>query len=458
MPAPAIDVYSVPIGDKCLLYAPLHQLAALVDRGAAEGIRAGLDSGASVGPAIAAIVERLRSAGGAPPERREGALDDPLFLGLIPTRGCHLACRYCDFPAPASGGSVMDLGLARGAVDAYLDLLASHGRDTAEIHFFGGEPFDAEEVVHFVVEYASARAAELQMAIRFEATTNGAYSTARCEWIADHFDTVVLSLDGPPDIQDRQRPTLTGRGSAGIVNRSAKILSDGSCELILRACVTQESVGRLEEIVAWISREFVTGTVCFEPLIPTQRSEEAGLAPPDPWEFARNFLLASRLLDAKGIEAVLATADLRSCRAYLCPVGRDALIVSPDGAVDACYLPRESWGGLDLRLGSIHDARIDVDAGALRRVRGLSVMGQRLCRDCLCRYHCAGGCRVGHDTGRPPGEYDATCIQTRLVTFGQLVERLGQHEAVDEWLADREALEASVWRPSDRLSGGEAPS
>jgi uncharacterized protein len=449
-----IDVFSVPIGDRRLVYAPLHRLAALVDRHGAEQIRAGLQTEAPAHEAVAPILERLRSAGSAPPKRREGPLEDPLFLGLIPTRGCHLGCRYCDFPASPSGNPVMGLRLARETIDAYLDLLSSSGRDRGEVHFFGGEPFDAEEVVHFAVEYASARAAELGIAVRFEVTTNGAYSAGRCEWIADHFDSVVLSLDGPPDIQDRHRPTLTGRGSSGVVQRSARILSDGSCELILRACVTQETVGRMEEIAIWMSHGFVPGAVCFETLIPTPRSDAAGLGPPDPWSFARGFLLAARILASAGIAAAMSTADTGSCRAYLCPVGRDALIVSPDGGIDGCYLPRDSWRGLDLSLGSVRAGRLDVDAEALQRVRGNSVLDKPLCADCLCRYHCAGGCSVGHITDRPPGEYDATCIQTRLVTIGRLLDQLGCQETVDEWLADKPALEASALQASDRLCGG----
>ena len=48
----------------------------------------------------------------------------------------------------------MSLRLARQAVDAYLRILAENGSRHAEVHFFGGEPFFAEEVVHFVVNYA----------------------------------------------------------------------------------------------------------------------------------------------------------------------------------------------------------------------------------------------------------------------------------------------------------------
>jgi uncharacterized protein len=457
MPAPPIDVYSVPIGERHLIYAPLHHLAALVDDCGIEQLRAGLEGGGTVQPAVAPILERLRSPGAPPPERRQGDLADPLFLGLIPTRGCHLGCSYCDFGALPSGKPVMTLGLARDAIDAYTELLASRGRTAAQVHFFGGEPFDAEEVVHFAVDYARRRAADLGLTVHFEVTTNGAYSTPRCEWIADNFDVVVLSLDGPSEIQDKQRPTFAGGASSPVVNRSARILSDGSCELMLRACVTQDSVGRMEEIASWISREFVPSAVCFETLVSTPRSDAAGLAPPDPWEFARHFLAAARLLARAGIDSLVSTVDLGSCRAYVCPVGRDALIVSPDGGIDACYLPRDSWHGLNLRLGEIRHGQLDVSAPALQRARGLSVLDKRLCADCLCRFHCAGGCPVGHDTNRAPGEYDDMCIQTRLVTFGRLLERIGRHETVDEWLADRPALEASVRRPSDRLCDGTGP-
>jgi hypothetical protein len=77
-----------------------------------------------------------------------------------------------------------------------------------------------------------------------------------------------------------------------------------------------------------------------------------------------------------------------------------------------------------------------------------------LCADCFCRYHCAGGCHVNHDTSGQPGNYDAQCIQTRLITILQLLDRLEQPRLRDEWLADRPSMEISVWQPNDRLRNG----
>lgn len=451
------SIFSVQVGDNYLIYAPLHNLVALVDRRAAQSIRAALLNETAPPPAVRAIVEQLRSPGKPVPGARTGPLDNPFFLGLIPTRGCNLGCRYCDFSAPKNASPVMMLSLAREAVNAYFELLRAAGRRQAEVHFFGGEPFYAEAVVHFVVEYATLRAGELGLTVRFEATTNGLYHPARCQWIADHFDTIVLSLDGPADIQERHRPSLNGRGTFPVIARNAKILSEGPVELILRACVTAETVNRLPEIARWISREFRPSTVCFESLTASPLAQAASFTPPDPWEFSRNFDLAARILAGYGIETVLSTADLRTCRASFCPVGKDALIVSPDGAIDACYLLKDDWEqkGLNMRLGRLNGRGLEIAPEALQRARNLTVHQKPLCADCLCRFHCAGGCHVNHPASAPAGRFDDVCVQTRLVTITALLKQLEQNELAREWLADRPASEVSVWQRTDRLCSDE---
>jgi uncharacterized protein len=352
---------------------------------------------------------------------------------------------------PKQKEPVMELRLARQAVDAYLQILVENIRQHAEVHFFGGEPFFAEEVVHFVVDYANVRAEQLGMRVRFEVTTNGLYSARKAEWIADHFDTVVLSLDGPQDIQERHRPALNGRRTSAIVERSARIFSQGTAELIIRSCVTSDTVQRMPEIAAWVGREFRPGAVSFERLTESPLSRAAGMRPPDPWEFARNFEAAAQILEPYGIQTVLSSANLNSLQCSFCPVGKDALIVSPDGWVDACYLLPQEWGrnGLNMRLGQMVDGRLAIDQSALQNVRQLTVHEKALCSSCLCRYHCAGGCHVNHDTSG--GQYDELCLQTRLITITGLLKRLGQADLADEWLNDRSALEISAWQATDEL-------
>ena len=98
----------------------------------------------------------------------------------------------------------MGLSLARDTINAYLLVQKSIGVSRAEIQFFGGEPFYAKDVVKYSVEYATTRAAELGLLVHFEVTTNGVYGSDLSRWIAENFNAVVLSLDGPKDIQDNQ--------------------------------------------------------------------------------------------------------------------------------------------------------------------------------------------------------------------------------------------------------------
>jgi uncharacterized protein len=175
--------------------------------------------------------------------------------------------------------------------------------------------------------------------------------------------------------------------------------------------------------------------------------------PPEPWEFAQNFNRAASLLESEGIETILSTAVVEKCQFSFCPVGKDALIVSPDGSIDACYQFKVDWEshGLDLHLGSLNGNRFELEPGAFQRIRNMSAGNKTLCVGCLCRYHCAGGCHVHNDIDRPPGDYPDACIQTRLVTVSKLLRKLGQPSLARQWLAERHDSHSFVFQPNDRL-------
>jgi uncharacterized protein len=446
-----MDIYSIKVGQNVLIYAPLHHFCALVNPQAAREIRRGLANRGSEWMASLPFIDLLRQPVG-PPEERDGPLD-PLFLGLVPTRGCNLNCQYCDFAAPKSSGPVMDFSTARQAIEAYFSLQKSAGRQRAGVHFFGGEPFFASALVDFAVEYAALRAGELGLEVRFEVTTNGLFDARRCQWVGDHFDCVVLSLDGPRDIQDCQRPSLGENSVFDRIEANARQLAASPTDLVLRACVTDQTVVRMAEIAAYFSQEIRPDLVCFETLVACDLSQRAGLLAPDPWAFARQFYPAMKILRDRGIKTVLSTANLDSLWTSFCPVGKDALIVSPDGSIDACYLLRQAWEdhGLDFHLGQVEGNRLAILEGAVRNVRRAGTAARPRCADCFCRYHCAGGCHVNHSSPGVDGPYDAACIQTRLVTTALLLDRLGQGDLAESWLADRPAQEAMAWATSDRL-------
>lgn len=450
-------VFIVPVLDRYLFYAPLHQLTALIDEAGISAISAGLESsGKHSHPTIQPIVEWLLDKPINLPTERVGPIVSPIFLGLIPTRGCNLGCRYCDFPS-STQTEPMGLDLARDAVDEYFELISYSGGKQCEIHFFGGEPFSAEDVVHFFVEYARMKASQLDISLHLEATTNGFYPASRCRWIADYFDTIVLSLDGPAEFHDFQRPTKNLRPSFERVYENARIFSNSQVEFILRVCVTADMVSSLPQIAKWICEELAPAAVCFETLTPSSQTQGAGLIPPDPLDFGRSFFAAESILEDYGIRTVNSTASIEKNQVSCCPVGKDALIVSPDGAINACYLLKDSWErkGMDMQLGEFKSVeskyKMHIDKESVQRVRRLNVNNKSRCSECFCRYHCSGGCHVNHPADVPAGQYDDLCVQTRIITVTKLLRKLGQQELAANWLESQSALEKSALQRSDLL-------
>lgn len=447
------SIFVMPVLEHYLIYAPLHNVAALVDGLAAGRIRDSLLSRQYPEvDSLAELVGYLESRANPTPQPKMGAFS-PAFLGLIPTRGCNLGCSYCGFLMAEAPDSVMDLELARNAIDWYLQLTGENGARTAEIHFFGGEPFCATEVLDFAFHYARLKASEAGRTVRFEIATNGTFVEARCRWAADSLDSIILSLDGPADIQDLHRPRRDGSPSFDRVSRSASILSAGAAELSVRVCVTADTVERLPAIAGWLGQDFRPVSVGFEPLQPSVPSRAAGLEPPDPWTFAQKYCEAAWILEAHGVEPVYAAADIGTRRVTFCPVGQDVPIVSPDGTIAACYLLARDWEekGLDLRLGKLDGGDVFLDGAAVAAARGLNVLAEPRCSGCFCKWHCAGGCHVNHMLPDSHDGYDRLCIQTRILALRNILKETGRDDLMVDLLADRQALERAALQESDDL-------
>lgn len=428
-------VYTTPVMDKQLLFAPVHGIAALTNSSAIDALKSG-----EVHNELAELHGVLSETPDDVPTVIEGQ-PEPKFLGIIPTRGCNIGCVYCNFGGPTAEKIHMQPELAVQAVDWMADELVRQGRTDYQVHFFGGEPLISDDIVDIVIHRVRSRCAELGMTPHFEASTNGVFSESRCRFVGEYFDAIVLSFDGPPEFHDRNRPTYTGRPTFDVVARTARRLSELPAELCLRICITQDSVGCMEEMTEWMIGEFSPSVVNFETLTDSELSRNAGLKVPDPFEFSRHCIGAYRVARSHGVEAVYSAAETQRPRLSFCPVGTDSFIVGLDGHLNACYLLSEDWEsrGMNLDLGRMSDGTVEFNTQNLERTRQL-VADKPRCEGCFCKWTCAGGCHVNHSWPGCSEEYDEFCVQTRIVTACLLLEDLGQADLVDQLLADDEAM------------------
>lgn len=443
--------FLLPVLDKWLWYAPLHGVAALLNRSAARLLREPRNS--NLPGELGKLCDLIRTVPDSPPRPVEGELI-PAFLGIIPTRGCNMSCVYCNFGGSAAKKAFMPPELATAAIDWAAGQRAKAGESTFHVQFFGGEPFIAQDLVEIVVHRARYVTSQQGLMPYFDASTNGLFNERQCRFIGDYFDGIVLSLDGPPAFQDRYRPVAKGRPSSAIVERNARTLSEMPLDLCLRLCVTQESVNHMERIARWMIESFDPSTINFETLTPGELATRAGLAPPDPYQFAVQAERVFQIAEAAGVKAVYAATETRTPRLSFCPVGQDVVIVSPEGRLSACYLLPEEWQqrGLDLDIGQLHSDRgATIFPVALAKVRRLPTDKPR-CERCFCQYTCAGGCHVNQPSNDGDREYTDFCIQTRLITAGRLLQDLGFENVHHELLRNRNAMERLAQNPCDALN------
>lgn len=443
-------IFLVPVLKNWLLFAPFSQQVALLNHSAASLLKDG--SQLDQHPELSNFLETFKTDQVVVKTQPADQIV-PSFLGIIPTRGCNIGCVYCNFSGPTAQKTHMSPKIAVNAIDWMAKLLADQGLKRFQIHFFGGEPFISPEIVDIVVHRARYMADQYGLETYFDASTNGVFNDNMRHFIADYFNGIVLSLDGPPEFHNRNRPAVKGKPTFDIVDKTAKFLRDSPIDLCLRICITSDSVQQMEDITAWACEEYQPSVINFESLTPGDLAQSAGLEVPDPYLFAKHCFGSYSVAREYGIEVVYSAATVSQPRHSFCPVGTDALIVSLDGRTSACYLQPEDWQarGMDLDVGWINEnGKVDMDFDAVIRARE-HTMDKPRCKDCFCQWTCAGGCHVNHTYPGAEPEYSDFCKQTRALTALLLLEQLEEYQVADQLVKNESAMNRLMNHRNDSI-------
>ena len=398
------ELFVLPYADgKYCLYAPLHRYVAVVNAEAAEAVRKYRQTGAKgLSPAALRVIEQLRADGildaqpPRPPLFPEQYAFRPFEVTLFLTSRCNLHCRYCYADA---GHKAIDMPweVARAAIDLTAENAGWLGRKSFCVGFHGGgEPTMAWKMLTRCVQYARSRAEALGLEVELFAATNGCLSRPQREFLAEHFTTLNVSLDGPQDIQDYNRPTVGRRGSYAAVRDALTHFNAAGLPFGLRTTITHSSVGRMVEIVEDLHSRFDFIYLQMEPVWLCGRCVRSEDPPPDDDEFVDNFIRAFKRGRELGIQVTYSGARLDTLTSKFCAAPGDGFTVLPEGIVTSCYEVTEPGDPKAeiFHYGSYNAASggFEFDAQRLAALRRLSVDNLPFCQDCFCKWHCAGDC------------------------------------------------------------------
>jgi radical SAM protein with 4Fe4S-binding SPASM domain len=325
---------------------------------------------------------------------------------FLPTNDCGLGCKYCFSGAQPKQFGAMPWEIAKAALDlgtrnAVLNRMRT-GSGRLVIRFFGGgEPTEYWDSYSAIVEYARASAKKSNVDVLVATITNGQVDEEHYEWFRDNLDEITVSMDGPPDIQNAQRPTFSGENS---FDKSWKFLSTMDALNVnikgIRVTVTAETVNRMEEIALYFWQNLSKAyNMQFEAVYFSEVGRQNTEMPK-----ALDFVAGIRRVEEMARErhsqgrrhGTVATATRPLAirvGSYCDSLEGKGLFVTPDGYLSLCSEvsvdadPRKD----DYFVGKYDHAtkRFRVsEQGASKIRKGLPWW----CRGCFAQFSCRGGC------------------------------------------------------------------
>jgi len=288
---------------------------------------------------------------------------------------------------------VIDLEFAKAGIRYFFSTNSSRA-----IRFFAaGEPTQAFPDMVEIFEYAKWLAGP---ELKVELQTNGCFSEEVANWVERNVDVLWISCDGPPEIQDRQRPMVGGKPSSPIVlqnvQRYAKV---NRMQFGVRATVAEENLSRQTELVEFFQRMGVK-FLCAAPTYHSTVNQK--IKTPPLLVFAENFVPA--FYQAKKLGMFYQThliVNFDEPVEYYCRACTPCPQLTSDGFISccdwACFGPDYLPGPLQELLYGHYDKetkKIIINEEKKRRImeRNVNYLALKGCSGCPALTHCAGGC------------------------------------------------------------------
>jgi uncharacterized protein len=313
---------------------------------------------------------------------------------------------------------------AESAIDYFMAHASGKGKTRCII--YGGEPLLAFDTVMHCIRYGRERAAQSGRQLDWSISTNATLlDREKIRQLLDLGVVIVASLDGPGEINDRNRVFRNGSGSHAITTKNIRLILEAQAYrpglLRINSVCTLDTVDTFEDILYYFEKEWPGIRVIFQPDFPRDAKAQA----------------MRRIIDLFFEELARARRDQRSPSWELVyfPAGeidrigtRDKRLfgdqslfgitqfdVDPSGDIyPSFYL----FGIEKFRVGNVRDRA--VDHGRISRLfaeRCVDAPASRDCHECWAKYLCGGGwfydhyIRTGSLTKRDP----ELCEETRYV-------------------------------------------
>lgn len=363
----------------------------------------------------------------------------PTAVTLFLTTACNLRCTYCYASAGDKPGRFMKPDVAKRGIEYVARNAAKAGKPHISITYHGGgEPTVNWPTLTESLAYAKELGRELGLKIVATTATNGVLRDSQIDWIVANLDGASVSMDGTPEIQDKNRPAAGGGGSSAQLMHTLRRFEKAGFPYGLRVTCTAENIPHLPESVEYICANFSPRRLQVEPAYAMGRWKDA------PSAETEQFVIAYREAQTRaakyGKELTYSGARAGMLTSHFCGITQDSFGLSPDGGVSACYeVFEENDPSADVFFYGKPDAEkgYDFDMQRLGHLRKQAVQHRDFCKGCFAKWNCAGDCyhKSVVTNGRSEFAGSDRCHITRELTKDQIITLIGNAGGI-AWKGD----------------------
>lgn len=341
------------------------------------------------------------------------------MISFFLTSNCNLDCIYCYTNKEASRhkNQTLSFEFAKLGIEHFI-------RKYPHIRFFGaGEPTQAFDLMKLIYDYSYKIVGDI---LKAEIQTNGAFSKEARDWIEKHIDIIWVSFDGPPDIQDYNRPFYkSGKPSSPVIEANVKhMVTNGKGIVGARVTITDNNSKRQIEMVDYFSSLGIN-YIWTDPLFPTVGDKPVSddLAAKnikpliDMDSYLEEFIQTQKYAKEKNIfYGSFLACNFDEENEYHCRACIPVPHFTTDGYISACDM--SLFGEDKNHMQDFIYGKWDKENNKLifyenriKQLQSRSVKNMIGCNDCPAMLHCGGYClgEVANETGNMFGNKRYTC-------------------------------------------------
>ena len=334
------------------------------------------------------------------------------FICLIPTNGCAMRCAYCHQYVSSNKAQTMSIEEAEKGLVKCASLCSQQDKPV-DILIYGGEPLKAFDITSEVIRLTKGKERVFAGEVNLSFTTSGmGLTTEQAQLLAKNDVFIIVSLDGPPQVNDKTRFAGKGISSYKAAEKAFFTFKDAGCRTGLSVTIGKHNIDGFTESLEFLLQRFPLNDIGLNAWLHPQNAvsnpfqvsaEEAVEAFMEGWMIALDYGVYAEQPFRRLKPFVLRKPLLKDCSSP-----GERLLLVPGGKLgfcDSCYPKGEHFYSLN--------EFPERDSNEYQVWAGLSSVNMPDCSQCAAMTVCGGACR--YDAYAASGKWDG--IDTNRCKF-----------------------------------------